>query len=567
MTQKNGTQKPNRILVVGLDGATFDLINLWVAQGLLPTFQRLLAEGAHGPLRTITPPLTGPAWVSFFTGKEPGTHGIYDFVIRSETSYNGRPISTAERAGESLWSILSRAGKRVGVFMVPVTYPPEPVNGFMVSGMLTPSAATDYSYPRELARDLQEAVPDMTVAPESVMHPLGREKELLAGLDKLSDMMMAATNYLMSRYDDWDFFMTVFKEPDVAMHWLWRFMDPDHPWYTAGDGDLANGLQQVYQRMDQCLADLVTQVGPETLLLIMSDHGAGPLESYFYVNDWLIDQGFMQLKSNVGTWGKRGLYKAGLTPVSLYRLLMRVRRGGTAVAQTMRHRRSIAISLLKRAFLSFDNVDWAATKAYSLGNYGQIYLNVRGREPQGIIRPGEEYEQVMQEIITRLGNLVDPRSGDPIPGRAYRSTELYQGKRLDQAPDIVFMPDDLNVNGFGLYQFPSKSWLEPTFDRSGGHRMDGILMAYGPQVKKGETIEKARIIDLAPTILAALQVPIPNDMEGRVLTELFAEPFWDGREIQYASAANEDGDGDAFAYSAAEEEEVRERLRSLGYMG
>ena len=561
------SEKPRRVLVIGLDGATFELIHLWAEQGHLPTMKRLLEQGARGPLTTVTPPLTGPAWVSFMTGKNPGKHGIFDFVVHSPHSYNGKPINAAQCDGESLWSILSRAGKRVGVFMVPVTYPPEPVNGFMVTGMLTPTDAVDFTYPLELAEQLKTAVPNMTVAPESVMHPLGREHQLLAGLDELSDMMMAATNYLMKQYHDWDFFMTVFKEPDVAMHWLWRFMDTSHPWYTEVDDTLKNGLQKVYQRMDTCVAELVEKAGDDTLILLMSDHGAGRLDTYFYVNAWLVQEGFLHLKKDAFTQFKRLLYQLGFTPVGLYKLLMKVRRGGQAVAQTMRHRRATAISLLRQLFLSFDSVDWSRTTAYSLGNYGQIYVNLKGRDPQGIVQPGAEYDQVVAQLMQKLENLVDPRTNEPVTGRAYRGDTLYHGGRMSQSPDVVFMPDDLRINGFGLYQFPSKAWLEPTFDRSGGHRMDGIMMAYGPGVQANTDISDARIIDLAPTILAAMGVAIPDDMDGQVLTTMFDDDFFDDRPIHYTTAKETaviTGEAD---FSADDETEIRERLRGLGYMG
>lgn len=565
--RSEGSEASPRVMVIGLDGATFDLINRWKAQGLLPTFQRILSEGAHGALTTIVPPLTGPAWISFMTGKNPGKHGIYDFVVRSPHHYHGTPISARQRDGESLWSILSRAGKRVGMFMVPVTYPPEPVNGFMVTGMLTPAGADDFIYPPSLTAGLMSAVPGMTVAPEGIMHPLGREHKLLEGMNQLTEYAMKATDYLMDRYDDWDFYMLVFKEPDLAMHWLWRFMDPEHPWYTEADEKLKFGLQKVYERMDKCLAELLQKAGDDTLVILMSDHGAGTLESYFHVNTWLVSEGMMHLKGNLTTQLKRLLYQVGLTPINLYKTIMYLKQG-RSVAQTMKHRKKSAISLLRQLFLSFDNVDWSKTKAYSLGNYGQIYVNLKGREPQGIVSPGAEYEEVMAQLIEKLENLCDPHTGEPIPGRIYRGDKVYHGKKLDQAPDIVFLPDDLQINGFGLYQFSSNSWLERTFDRSGGHRMDGIFMTVGPGVRKGAKISNAHIIDLAPTILAAMGVPIPDDMDGQVLKEAFADDYFDDHPIRYVEAQKSMLSEQQMTYSkdATAEEEIKERLQALGYL-
>ncbi|MCP4361667.1 MAG: hypothetical protein GY796_26955 [Chloroflexi bacterium] len=564
MSQPTNENNGRRVMVIGLDGATFDLIRPWAEQGLLPTFSRLMEEGAYGPLTTIVPPLTGPAWISFLTGKNPGKHRIYDFVGRSAASYTGAPVNASQRDGDSLWAILSQAEKQVGVFMVPVTYPPEPVNGFMVTGMMTPTSATDFTYPLELAVELKAAVPNMTIAPEGLAHPLGREPELVQGLDNLSNMMMDATRYLHGRYQP-DFYMAVFKEPDVAMHWLWRYMDETHPWYVeTADDSLRQGLLNVYRRMDECVAELLQMAGDDTLVILMSDHGAGPLDTYFHVNSWLAETGFLQFKKDPFTQVKRLLYKLGVTPINLYKLIMNLRQG-KQVANTMQHRKKSALSMLRKIFLSFDSVDWSRSRAYSLGNFGQIYVNLKGRDLQGIVNPGEEYEQVIQDLTERLENLINPHTGKPIPGKVYRREEIYHGEHLEEAPDLIFMPDDLRINGFGLFQFPSKSWLAPTFDRSGGHRMDGIVTFAGPGVRSGKQIEGAKLIDLAPTILAAMGVPIPDDMDGRVLAEALDDDYFAERPIRYATAEKITSQ-QRVDYSAEDEEEIKERLRGLGYM-
>ena len=554
---------PRRVLVIGLDGASFDLIHPWIEQGLLPTFKKIIEQGASGPLTTIIPQLTGPAWISFMTGKNPGKHAVYDFVIRSNRGYTGIPINASHRDGESLWRIFSDAKKRVGVFAVPATYPPEPVNGFMVTGMLTPAQATDFTYPLGLRAELAAVVPSLSVTPEGTAHPLGHERELVAALHTLSDTMMEATDYLMNKTLDWDFFMVVFKEPDVSMHWLWRFMDRTHPWYIAdAPEELRLGIQEVYRKMDACVAGLLERVGDDTLIMLMSDHGAGPLDTYFHVNTWLVEEGFMRLKSDVLTLFKRLFYRLGVTPIGLYKLIMALRQGHH-VARTMRTRKATAIGLLRKIFLSFDSVDWSKSRAYSLGNYGQIYVNLEGRDPQGIVSPGVEYEKVIAEITSKLEKLRDPRTGKPIKGKVYRKEAIYHGAHLDDAPDIVFMPDDLRLNGFGQYQFPSKSWLEPTFDRSGGHRMDGIFMLYGPGVRPGVQLTP-HIIDLAPTILASMGMPIPDDMDGKVLTEAFVADYFAEKPITYAEAKA--STRKTLELSAEEEEEIKEQLRGLGYM-
>jgi predicted AlkP superfamily phosphohydrolase/phosphomutase len=563
-TSVSSEKSSPRLLVVGLDSATLDLIRQWAGEGDLPTLARIMSEGAWGRLESVIPPLTGPAWISFMTGKNPGKHGIFDFIRRGKNDYNGMPINASLRDGDTLWHLLSEAGRRVAVHAVPATYPPEPVNGTMVTGMLTPPDATDFAYPPELVQELLRAVPTFTLTAEGTAHALGQEARLVEALERLTQMNRETLRYLMAR-DEWDFFMTVFKEPDVAMHWLWRFMDESHASYvTDAPETVRQGLKQCYRNMDAALAELLEAAGDDTILIVMSDHGSGPLEQYIHANAWLLSQGLMQLRGNATTRAKRVLYRAGLTPTSLYKLTMALGRG-PQMAQTMRHHKMGVMSMVRRIFLSFADVDWSRTKAYALGNYGQLYVNLRGREPQGSVAPGAEYEQVVDDLVERLKVLRHPRTGEAIPVRVYRRDEIYQGDHQAEAPDIVFLPEDMRYNGFGLYQFSSKSWLEPTFDRSGGHRMDGVVMFAGPGIRRGQALSGARLIDLAPTALAALDVPIPDDMDGRVLTEAFEDGFFDERPVRY-TAARADRPRHEMELTAEQEEMVKEHLRGLGYV-
>jgi predicted AlkP superfamily phosphohydrolase/phosphomutase len=361
--------------------------------------------------------------------------------------------------------------------------------------------------------------------------------------------------------------MVVFKEPDVAMHWLWRFMDPLHPWHVPGASErLVHGIRDTYVRLDAAVSELLESLardGEPPLVVLMSDHGAGSQETYFHVNTWLVEEGFMRLRGDPLTRFKRLGYRLGVTPINLYRLVMALRQG-RQVARTLSTRRRSALSLLRAAFLSFDNVAWERTRAYSLGNYGQLYVNLKGREPQGAVAPGAEYEAVVDDLVKRLESLVDPRTGSRIRGTAYRKNQIYTGDHLADAPDLVFIPDDMRYNSFGQFQFSSRSWLEQTFDRSGGHRMDGICLLWGPGVQPGR-LEGAHIVDLAPTVLAALDVPVPDDMDGRVLESAFVPAYWDETPIRYVPA-DQVGPSGRRVFGEDEEEEVREHLRGLGYM-
>ena len=238
---------------------------------------------------------------------------------------------------------------------------------------------------------------------------------------------------------------------------------------------------------------------------------------------------------------------------------------GRQVAGTLRQHKKGVLALMRSVFLSYSDVNWAQTQVYSLGNYGQLYVNLSGREPQGIVNPGDEYDQVIEDLVDRLNNLRNPRTGELIAVDIYHREDIYQGDHMTEGPDIVFLPKDMRYNGFGLYQFSSRSWLEPSFDRSGGHRMDGILMATGPGISRNTQLEDAALIDIAPTVLAAMDVPIPDDMDGKVLTDVFEEGYFTQHPIRYTKGS-EQGIQEKVELSPEQEEEIKERLRGLGYL-
>jgi predicted AlkP superfamily phosphohydrolase/phosphomutase len=258
-------------------------------------------------------------------------------------------------------------------------------------------------------------------------------------------------------------------------------------------------------------------------------------------------------------------FRLGFAPVELYDVLLRLGLGSLKGAVTKGKGRS----LLSSVFLSFADVDWGRTTAYAVGNGGQIYVNLRGREPQGIVEPGAEYERVVDEIVERLQGMVDPMGqlpGEdgqgPIEVDAYRRDELYVGESVERLPDVVFLPRDLRRMPFGEYEFGSKALVGPAWSISGTHRMNGVVALWGPGVRPGYELRGAQIVDLAPTILAMLGVDIPRDMDGRVLDEAFVEgaiePRW-GDPV--------DGSEERTELSEQEQAEIAARLRGLGYVG
>jgi len=228
-------------------------------------------------------------------------------------------------------------------------------------------------------------------------------------------------------------------------------------------------------------------------------------------------------------------------------------------------KRSRLLSLLRTMFLSFENVDWSRTKAYSKGNYGQIFVNLKGREPFGSVEPGQEFSGVRDCLIQRLGSIRDPETGEKIIGRVHTSEELYNGKHLCRAPDISFLPRDMSNKALGTMSFMSNRFIRPSYGLSGDHRMNGVLICAGNDIRRGKTLEGAHIVDLAPTVLHLMGTSVPKDMDGRVLVEMFEQRFMQANPIEYSDSGTED-EIPASPFSLEEEQDVKARLRALGYL-
>ena len=555
-----------RVLVIGLDGATLDLIRPWARSGQLPVFQKLMEEGSYGELRSTIPPMTAPAWTSFMTGKNPGQHGLYDWIYRRDGSYGVSSVTAGHCTEPTLWSLLSAADRRVCVFNVPMTYPPHPVNGLMVSGLPAPSADVRISYPSELLSEIEEVFGDY------LLYPDPGEAYSDAGIDaflrhlyQTTEMRLSVLEYLRHR-EDWDFFMVVFNGTDTVQHAMWKFMSPEHPLHEPRRAEkYGSAILEYYQYIDQALAEIATDLTQDTVLIMMSDHGFGPFHKFIHVNNWLRREGWLRLKAGFKPRLKSSVFDAGFTPMGVYNLMMSIGLGYLK-REVVRGRGQ---GLLKTLFLSFDDVDWSRTTAYSLGNVGQINLNVRGREPQGIVDPGAEYEKLREEMIDSLQQLQDPQTGEHVVEAVYRREDVYWGDRLRQAPDILFVPTRMEYFGFGEYEFGSNRVIEQMKRGiSGTHRMNGILLLHGAPIQQGMELQGACLYDLAPTILHLMGEPIPSDMDGRVLVEGLAGPRADPKRVQYRDAdVDHAGRPTTPELSADEESILAERLRNLGYVG
>jgi predicted AlkP superfamily phosphohydrolase/phosphomutase len=551
-----------KVLVIGLDGVPLSIIQSWASEGKLPTFRKLMAEGAVGQLRSTIPPTSGPSWSTFMTGKNPGKTGIYDFLYRRGGTYSFPAVNANRRDGVSIWKLLSERGKTVGTINVPMSYPVEEVNGFMISGWMTPYSAQDFIYPPELGQELEEEIGYYTIYPTETFAE-SRRDSFFKACDELLDLRARTTFYLMDNYPC-DFFMAVIFDPDRVLHQLWHYLDPSHPWRAPGDGtDKSGPLVRYFQRVDETVGEIISRADEDTLVIVLSDHGMGPAHNFIVLNNWLLDVGLLQLKRDPLRFFKRRLFNGGFTLRNVHRIADRL-----GLARHAEYKGLYSMDyLMKLVFLSFLDVDWSRSKAYSFGRHlGSIYLNVKGREPEGIVNPGREYEEVREEIVRLARQFVHPRTGEPLIGEILKREDIYDGPYLDRAPDLILRPRDERDIFFGLADFGSNITVDTVYRYSGMHRDYGMLMMSGRGINRGAAIEGAGIEDLAPTILYAMGEPIPEDMDGRPLTQVFSEEHREQVPVLYDEEASSRELGET-GYTEEAEEEIRERLKGLGYLG
>jgi predicted AlkP superfamily phosphohydrolase/phosphomutase len=552
-----------RVLVIGLDGVPLYLIRSWAQEGKLPALKSVMDRGTVGSLRSTVPPISGPAWASFMTGKNPGKTGIYDFLYRRNGSYGFSPNDARRRDGKSIWNILSAESKRVGVLNVPMSYPVEPVKGFIISGWMTPYMARNFVYPPNLLNELEAEVGHYRIYPGATFSEKHREG-FLEACNQLLDLRTRTALYLMQR-DPWDFFMVVFFDTDRILHQMWHYLDRNHPWRSSDSiTDKSEPVWQYFQRLDRSIGQLIQQAGGDTLVMIMSDHGMGPAHNMIVLNNWLLDIGLLQLKDNPLTKLKHRSFRWGFTLRNVHSIVDRL-----GLAKHAEYKALYSVdAILKMFFLSFHDVDWSRSKAYSFGrSVGPIYVNVKGREPQGIVNPGREYDEVRDEIAALAEELTGPQTGRKLVGRVCYREDIYSGPYVDQAPDLILLPRHETDKFFGLVDFGSNQMVQKTYRYSGMHRSLGLLMMMGPQIKRGAELDDASIVDLAPTILYAMGVPIPRDMDGRPLAEIFVEDDRQGIPLPSAVPTSLPRRSEEASYTAEEAREIEVQLRQMGYLG
>ncbi|HKP11826.1 MAG TPA: alkaline phosphatase family protein [Blastocatellia bacterium] len=555
-----------KVLFIGLDGSTFDVLDPLMQKGLMPRLQAFINEGVRGWLETTIPPITPTAWVSWMTGKNPGKHGVFEFLLRRKGSnaLPDQPVSARARDGLPFWDVLGQMGKRAIVTNMPCTYPPTMVNGLMISDFLTPRGRRDFTYPESLLEEVESRFGPYQLYITEV-YARGKVDNILNQLFDELEYKTKVNRYLMDSYD-WDVFATHYWGTDRFQHELWHLLDETHPFFDRKEHETYIGrIHDYWRAVDATLGELFDAAGPETTVYMGSDHGFGPIKKFLCFNVWLIEEGLLVLKRDAMTRFKRALFKLGLTPDLAYRSAMKMGLAHLRLSVGVSNRSSL-MKLANALMLSLEDVDWSRTTAFSKGNYGQIFINVKGREASGVVEPGAEYERVLDQVSAKLRALVDPETRQPLIGPIWRREDLYTGPHIDESPDLQFLPADMSNKPLGTLDLTSNKFITPVYGNSGDHRMHGIFLGRGPELKRGAGVEGARIIDYAPTILHSFGVEVPADMDGRVLESIFTDEYMRQNPVRLTDAAFAEAEK-AGAMTDEESDEIRERLRGWGYLG
>lgn len=542
-----------KIVVIGLDGADWRLLRPWMASGTLPTLQRLVEEGVHGRLHSTIRPESSVAWSTFATGVNPGKHGVFGFARNRPGSYDFHLADSRHVAARRFWDYLGDAGYRVGLVNIPFTYPPTSVNGFLIGGMLTPGSHVNFTHPPALQPLLLQRFNNKFLfdAGDNVQEKGALVEHVVA----YTQQQLQTALWLLE--EAWDCFTIVFTGPDRLQHFLWADMDSQHSDHQPENAHpFGDALHLYFQTLDHALAQILTHLPEDTLVLIVSDHGFNGVGRRFYINRWLQEQGFLALHDRPDAVGAILPHLSFLKRSRLAKLLkQRLLPGVSGPAQ-----------LQTAAFTQ--SIDWTNTKAYYAPD-GGLRINMKGREIQGIVTPAE-YEPLRQELAGRLRGLVDPTTGQHPIAEVYLREQLYHGPFLSHAPDLIVEPHRDQLQNHHNYLLDTNlKWKDFPFTSaapySGNHAPDGILIGWGQSVAVQKELTNCHLMDIAPTILAAMGVAIPDQIDGKVLLELFAdeyrpEPtFYTAPNWSPVSDTVEKGDGDM-------DTAVANRLRNLGYL-
>jgi predicted AlkP superfamily phosphohydrolase/phosphomutase len=530
-----------KTLVLGFDTFAPRLAFPWAFKGTLPALGKLLKKGVWGQLGSVPDASRAAAWSSFATGLDPGKHGIFH-TKSTPDFYPDLNLNADHRHGESFWRSLSDLGHRVGVVNVPMTYPTEVVEGFLIAGAEAPSPrATGFSHPADFFKRVSREV-DRSYCIEADIYQYVMRGRWQKASQVLSDCLKARCEFVVkaSSLEPIDILIAVFTAADVAQRFSQRHSDRPASQIQAPQDDGPTVLiQQAYRQLDQALTELVQKTSPETVIVI-SSHGMDLCQrKSTYLFNWLGMVGLL------ATMAKR--------PKSQYW----VNRLHQSVRRVAKKRHSDNGPVLRAT-----QVDWSKTKAYSIDT-NSIYINLRGREPHGIV-PEAQYEDLCQDIAEQLLATVDPLTQNPMVETVRMGRDIYDGPFAHRAPDIVLQwREDGALSSLETPEYPpALSETTPLVIDTNGP--SGILVAAGSGIRKGTQIHGARITDLAPTILHLFGTGVPDHLDGQVLVDIFEEEWMALHPAMSKKQSHRN------AHSAPKQIDdtalVEERLRGLGYI-
>jgi len=529
---------PNRkVLVIGVDGATFKIIKPLIRKGRLPNLEKMIEKGVHGVLNSTIPIVSPVAWTSFMTGKNPEKHQIFDFFGKIQGSYKFKINTANDRKAKPIWMNISERNKKVMVIGVTMTYPPDPVNGYMVSGQGAPldSHMERYTFPPDFAKEIVGNFGRFKTSPGVNLRKINssdKEKEkYLKGIFELVDYRVNLFKHMWVK-EEFNFSMIFFLDTDGISHCFWKDIDSTHKHFQPGVyGDT---IYKIYENVDSAIGKLLAIIDDGVDVVLVSDHGFGPLNKVVFLNNWLESKGYLEFKHT--SWFKEVCSYI----ITLVKRKKRMIKGG---------------------------IDWQKTEAYFHGTVGNIFINLRGREPDGIVDI-KEYDDLCDDLKVGLLNIEDPETGEKVVERVYKKEELYKTKDIVIAPDLVVtFKKGYSVIGADIHFHDLKDTGEIITNSknwSGTHEREGVFIAYGKSFKKGHRCQSANIIDVAPTILYLLGMPIPESYDGKILKNIFTDEI-QSNPVSYFK--DEDiFNGESEGYTEGENESVLRELRNLGYI-
>jgi len=549
----------NKAVIIGLDGASWRVLDPLIEEGVLPAFKRLKEQGAWGRLNSTIPPLTPPGWTTGVTGKNPGKHNIFDFFKYDSRDYDIHLTSRKDRTCRAIWNWVSDAGGSVLVMNVPHTYPPEQVNGSLVSGFGTPEWKCEYTWPPELKNKIHTAHPDFVVdIPSNLLHR-GQFDKFLSRLNDHSTVHWQVFKELYAEQHP-DFAMYAFVEMDRLFHFFWKE-------FEENDGPVAQVFRNHMRHIDSLVGEFIDSLPEDTHVVLISDHGFCRVDSDIYINNWLRDNRYLSIKEGVDVTAApplsmriKKMIISALSAVGLWKYYLSWRQKKLEAAGVAASTGSAEVDVKTTWYLK--HVDWPNTAAafHSMACRG-IRLNIKGRDALGCIEPADA-DTIAREIKDKILEMRDPETGRRLITRAWLAKEIYHGPCVDNAADIYLEPAELYSMHHGFAPSLTMPSMQHDHSRSGDHEQYGVFMACGKNIAPGE-VTGTSLADITPTVLHLMDLPVSTDMDGSSITAAIDSEWVKNNPVTMIEETPYTADGIA---TADDDEKLKERLRDLGYL-